>query len=234
MEKPGWRAGVQLSKSVTFAVLLLYLVQSVGTLLLVRNHISIQGELRMRERVIYDHRARIDELESEVARLEEQVRIIEVIETFRTSLSEAEGRDLAAIIQQESARYCFDPLLVLALIGVESSFRTSAVSKVGARGLMQLMPATAEAAAAKRGLEIERSDLFDPDINVTLGTQYLFEMILDFGDVRTALAAYNMGETRLRSRIRRNVPLPSDYSNRVMAAYDQIRKVDEPPPFLVR
>lgn len=86
-----------------------------------------------------------------------------------------------------------DPLLVTALIRQESAFNTRARSRVGARGLMQLMPATAKMLASVR-----TSKLFDPMTNVTLGTKYLRKRLAQYnGDVELTLAAYNAGFSRV-------------------------------------
>ncbi len=86
-----------------------------------------------------------------------------------------------------------DPLLVTALIRQESAFNTNARSRVGARGLMQLMPATAKMLAPVR-----TSKLFDPATNVTLGTKYLRKRLAQYnGDVELTLAAYNAGFSRV-------------------------------------
>jgi soluble lytic murein transglycosylase len=86
-----------------------------------------------------------------------------------------------------------DPLLVTALIRQESAFNTNARSRVGARGLMQLMPATAKMLAP-----IRTSKLFDPATNVALGTKYLRKRLAQYnGDVELTLAAYNAGFSRV-------------------------------------
>ncbi len=101
------------------------------------------------------------------------------------------------------------PRLVLALIKQESGFDPRAVSRVGARGLMQLMPATGSEQARKEGMTGFHPDsLFDPAVNVRLGVAYLRDVLRRHdGDVAVALARYNAGPTaverwmpRLRGR----------------------------------
>ncbi len=92
-------------------------------------------------------------------------------------------------------RHRLDPDLVHAVIRQESGFYTKAVSRAGARGLMQLMPATARQTARREGLSFARSKLTSqPGYNMRLGTAYLSQMLQRFdGSLPLALAAYNGG-----------------------------------------
>ncbi|MGH9456326.1 MAG: lytic transglycosylase domain-containing protein [Thermoanaerobaculia bacterium] len=93
---------------------------------------------------------------------------------------------LRGIIDEASRKYGVDANLISAVIARESAFRRTAVSPVGAKGLMQLMPATAR--------ELGVSDPFDARQNVFGGTKYLRAMLDRFrGNVDLALAAYNAG-----------------------------------------
>ncbi|MCP4653913.1 MAG: transglycosylase SLT domain-containing protein [bacterium] len=88
-----------------------------------------------------------------------------------------------------------DPYLTASLIKLESRFLTTAISRVGAVGLMQLMPETVERLARKLKLgTLSRSDLFDPETNIRLGTYYLASLIEEFeGDWFQAICSYNAG-----------------------------------------
>lgn len=92
-----------------------------------------------------------------------------------------------------------EPALVHALIRQESNFSPTAVSSAGARGLMQLMPATAQALARRMGLRHTHEKLTaEPAYNVRLGTTYLQELIERFdGSYVLAVAAYNAGQGRV-------------------------------------
>jgi len=98
----------------------------------------------------------------------------------------------AEAIERESARAGIDPVLFAALVRTESHFRPNAISKSDAIGLAQLKPAT-----AAWWCKIERAELFDPEKNLRCGASYFRRMLDRFGDARTALAAYNRGETRV-------------------------------------
>jgi soluble lytic murein transglycosylase-like protein len=92
-----------------------------------------------------------------------------------------------SIIERAAQSAAVEPNLLRAVIVVESGFNSRAVSKRGAVGLMQLMPAT----ASRFGV----SNLYDPKENVHAGATYLKFLMDRFGhDVRLALAAYNAGE----------------------------------------
>ena len=99
----------------------------------------------------------------------------------------APENDIAGMVERMAPEYGLDPRLVLAVIQVESAYRTNAVSSKEAAGLMQLIPET----AARFGVR----DVFDPEDNVRGGMAYLRWLLAYFrGDLSLALAAYNAGE----------------------------------------
>jgi soluble lytic murein transglycosylase len=100
------------------------------------------------------------------------------------------------IIEQAAEEYNFDPLLVFSLIRQESFFEGFIISSAGAKGLMQIMPATGEEISKTLNwpVEYQESDLYRPIINIRMGTSYLSRMRTFFDDdIYAALAAYNAG-----------------------------------------
>ncbi len=94
-----------------------------------------------------------------------------------------------------STRLALDPYLVLALARQESLFNPNATSRSNARGLMQLIPSTAKKMASEHGMDSEAIRLYDPSVNVELGTAYLKNLFEMFGgNAFRAVAAYNAGE----------------------------------------
>lgn len=127
---------------------------------------------------------------------------------------------LESVIQPAAAKYGLDPNLVAAVIWAESSGDPNAVSKKGARGLMQLMPATAR--------ELGVGNVLDPGQNVDGGSRYLRKMLDEHGgDLSLALAAYNAGP----NAVRRYGGVPPyretrDYIGRVLRIYERAKEAD--------
>lgn len=100
-----------------------------------------------------------------------------------------------AIVWKEARANAVNPYLVAAVIRVESSYRPDAVSAKGAVGLMQLIPSTAQWASQKADKRtIQPQELYNPAVNIHLGTWYLTQLLKDFnGNQVLGLAAYNAG-----------------------------------------
>ncbi|MFN3476193.1 MAG: transglycosylase SLT domain-containing protein, partial [Candidatus Methylomirabilales bacterium] len=140
------------------------------------------------------------------------------------------------LIKSEASTVDLDPYLVLAVIREESAFQKDAVSWAGARGLMQLLPQTAELMAKEMKLAKPPLDGLDsPPLNIALGTRYLSHLLQEFsGDLALALAAYNAGPHQVRRWLEKygsaspevfieEIPFPetSNYVKRVLGSYDR-------------
>jgi soluble lytic murein transglycosylase-like protein len=120
-------------------------------------------------------------------------------------------------IIQSSVRNGLDPVLIYAQMHTESSFKRGAISPKGARGLMQLMPAT----AARFGV----TNIFDPQQNIESGARYMRFLLDAFdGDVKLALAGYNAGEGAVLKFGRRIPPYheTQEYVRRISERYAQL------------
>ncbi|MEM9177221.1 MAG: lytic transglycosylase domain-containing protein [Myxococcota bacterium] len=162
---------------------------------------------------------------AEVASLDDAI-VAQILERFsarHTALPERERRRLARVIVEEARFHDLEPDLVMAVIEVESAGYHLAESHVGALGLMQLLPPTGKEMADDLGIEWKGPDtLFDPIINVRLGTAYLRELADKYeGDVNTALAAYNWGPGRIDRRLARGASVPKRYVEQVRRAADR-------------
>ncbi len=106
-------------------------------------------------------------------------------------------QSFAPVVNQATAGSAVDPLLVYALMFAESVFDTDAYSPAGASGLMQLMPYTGARMAGFAGIPVpEPLHYFRPNINITLGTTYLAQLLDMFqGAPPPVIASYNAGET---------------------------------------
>ena len=149
--------------------------------------------------------------------------IYRLIQTFPTGLTDKEEAQLTDLICAESRKYGCDPELVLALIIVESSFYSKATSSKGAKGLMQLRPDVAKVLAKEVGIAWdEEKAIYDPGVNIQLGLYYLSQLILQFKDLKVALAAYNFGPTYIRERMELGLALPTGYAEKVMRKYRRL------------
>ncbi len=118
------------------------------------------------------------------------------------------------IIYSKSEKYNIEPSLVNAVIKVESNWDSTAVSQKGAKGLMQLMPATAKKMNVKNP--------FNPEENIEGGIRYLRYLLDKFnGDLTLALAAYNAGPKTIE-KFRGIPPIPEtqQYVKRVLSIYN--------------
>ncbi len=138
--------------------------------------------------------------------------------TLRTQVGRA--------IAEEARRAGYDPLLVLALIDVESEFDEGAVSARGARGLMQIRPSTLQFIAEREGLRLSPEEVAaDPALCVRLGIRYLRSLQDRFGgDLELALMAYNGGPDRIRQAVRsRDLDAFRFYPRRVKRRFVRFR-----------
>lgn len=121
--------------------------------------------------------------------------------------------DYSEYVKKYSKIYNIDENLIYAVIKNESNFNSNATSRVGAKGLMQIMDATAEDVAKE--LKLEEYDLFLPEDNINIGVKYLSSLIQKYGQTSLALAAYNAGFGTVDSWITKGIISDdgTDYEN---------------------
>jgi soluble lytic murein transglycosylase len=167
----------------------------------------------------------------------ELVKIYSIVKANRPGIADKEAWKLSTLILEESATRDVDPMLVLAVIKVESGFRNKALSPKGARGIMQIMPETGKYLTQElsrldgfKGGEFRPDHLHDPALNIKLGVFYLDGLKKQFRHLSLALLAYNVGPGEIQSRLANNIELADEYAATVLTAYREYKKV-EPPAF---
>jgi soluble lytic murein transglycosylase len=160
---------------------------------------ELRALVRSRQDELNRIRAALEHSQDELQWYAEAERLGIVAALEDSGLPIRQRRRVAASIVREARLNDLDPRLVLAVIAVESRFDPYAISGVGARGLMQVMPATGAWLLEAKGERLPRpSQLFDAELNVELGTAYLSALVARFGRLEEALVAYNSGPTTAR------------------------------------
>ncbi len=131
-------------------------------------------------------------------------------------VSAGKPKTIEDIVHEIAEKFDIDANLVKAIISVESNCDPTAVSKKGAQGLMQLMPATA------KSLNVERP--LDPRENILGGVKYIKGLLASYGDLKLALAAYNAGP----GAVKKHAGIPPyretiDYVAKVIHNYHKFR-----------
>ena len=119
--------------------------------------------------------------------------VITTIYTNKIIIKVLYKKEYSEYVSKYSQEYGVDENLIYALIKAESNFKIDAESGKGAKGLMQLMPATAEDVAKKNNIELTQENIFEPETNINIGTIYISTLIKKYECIEVALAAYNAG-----------------------------------------
>ena len=165
------------------------------------------------EDVIFDQAADFDTSELVDVRI---FGVVQVLEEWQPDWSAEETLSLAQHIVDEADGIGVPVSLLLAVIEVESSFDPCAVSPVGAKGLMQIMPSRILGPdQASSDFAFNHHLVFDPHWNISFGAAYLSRLINRFGSIEMALAAYNRGPTRLRRQLKNQTFRGCNYTQKV-------------------
>jgi soluble lytic murein transglycosylase-like protein len=137
-------------------------------------------------------------------------------QTKQVALRRGAKRPYEDFIHSAASAHGIDPDLIHAIVQEESGYDPQAVGAAGERGLMQLMPGTAQLVGCHRP--------FSPQDNLWGGTKYLTSLLREFrGNLRQAVAAYNCGPERVRNS---QIPASTQgYVRRVIARYEMAQKL---------
>jgi len=172
-------------------------------------------------------------LSTMLTELKEKLAIATVLESSTgIRLSEELKWNLTELIYANSKTFGYDPLLVIAVIKVESRFNPGAKGKFkdgnysGAFGLMQLKTETAREVADALGIPFQNmEDLFNPEINIPLGIAYLTKQISRFKSLKLGISAYNQGPGVVLSTIKNKQALSINYYNKVLDNYFALKRI---------
>ncbi|MEN3189981.1 MAG: transglycosylase SLT domain-containing protein [Atribacterota bacterium] len=152
-------------------------------------------------------------------------KIVGIISQSNKTLQSKEIYEIAKTIYEESIKYNFNPLLVTAIIKIESNFDPKAISDSYAYGLCQVRRFIAPELADKIGVEWDGAEktLFDPIKNIKIGVYYLSMLNRDFDNIKTAIIAYNQGPYSVQENLAKNNELNQSYANKVLDYYASLR-----------
>lgn len=205
------KAGIYLSKPITYILVLIYLSQTGLLMYLINDKYDLENQISFQQ--------------TRIGELQEKLKIFQVIEDFQIGFSDEEKGKLTNVILAECNKYNYDPLFLMSLILTESSFKRGQVSHKGAQGLMQVMPFIGADLANAAGADWTRDQtLFDVESNIRIGSLHLFQQILEFESVEKGLVSYNRGETALRRTLRQDRPMPRKYLKKVITAYQELKE----------
>ncbi len=160
------------------------------------------------------------------------VKVLSLLAVLLTPIASATYYYATDDIQQrviaEAKRQNIPPSLALAIAKVESNFNPQALSHAGAKGVMQIMPRTAE-----QVFGVSRSRLFDPDVNIELGVKFIKKLLERYDDrLDIALSHYN-GGSRVKNRHGELSVMPAtrDYVDKVLATQQDFLRHDKRPLF---
>ncbi len=166
------------------------------------------------------------------------VSVIIIVNSVSLILQTVYPKEYSDLIETYAEEYDVDKSLLYALVECESGFDKNAVSSVGAKGLTQITPETFKWLQSKTGESYTEDALFEPEISVKYGAFFLSMLLDEFGDTKTALAAYHAGRGQVNEWLENpeyskdskkldNIPFEdtSAYAEKVMKVKDLYCKI---------
>lgn len=140
--------------------------------------------------------------------------------------SDEKLRIIANSVYEESQQYAIDYRLILAVMKVESNFRNDAISRKGARGLLQIKPSLARHISKTSDISVKNSKcLHEPEKNIKIGVYYLSMLLDRFEDLYTALHAYNVGPRKVKHNTSEDEIPNNRFTKKVIKEYHQITDI---------
>jgi hypothetical protein len=210
----------------------------IGLLLVLLMSVTVLYSLKTREVRRVDNR--INTLRNEnigtgnaIESCRRELHVLTLLRRFATGrVTDATLCRVAALVCKSSGQFGYDPLLLIAVIHVESIFdpaakgRYQSGSESGAIGLMQLRFETASEVAKQLNIpKINKGDLLKPDLNLMLGVAYLTQLIAEFRNFKLGLLAYNQGPGAVMQTLSNKEPLTLDYYKLVLKSYYDLKKL---------
>lgn len=121
------------------------------------------------------------------------ISLLNVIKIQTIVLEKMYPIEYAQYVEKYAKEFGIDEKYIYSIIKAESNYDLKANSSKGAMGLMQLLPTTAAEIAIGLGIEFEEKDLYNPEINIMIGTKYFSNLLKVYENTMIALAAYNAG-----------------------------------------
>ena len=151
---------------------------------------------------------------------------VQYLKERKLSATDEKLKTIATSVYEESQKYDIDYRLVLAVMKVESNFKNEAISRKGARGLLQIKPTLANYIGKEAGVEVKGTEtLHEPDKNIKIGVNYLSKLMDMFDNLTAALHAYNVGPTKVKRIGASAESPPTRFTKKVMDEYNQIVEV---------
>jgi soluble lytic murein transglycosylase len=153
-------------------------------------------------------------------------KIVQYLKSKKVKATDDRLKTIADRVYEESQEYGVDYRLVLAVMKVESNFRSEAVSRQGARGLLQISPSLARHASKSVGISMKGSkSLHEPEKNIKIGVNHISGLIEKFENLNTALHAYNVGSNRIKNKVSKEYSPNTPFTRKVLNEYNQIVEV---------
>lgn len=118
------------------------------------------------------------------------IKIVKVQNIFLKNMYPLEYKEY---VEKYSEKFGVDKYYIYAIIKAESNYDMQALSSKGAMGLMQLLPATATEIANNLEIKLEEGTLYNPELNIMVGTKYFSNLLKTYNNAMVSLAAYNAG-----------------------------------------